>query len=101
MLSKSSKNAIAAGIWPKASTACIEEKLLSAKKAEQLQSWKRLDAVKPAYNEAVAAGNPVGLELGLTNSGLGNGFKEIAKAVVHFREVRTTNGAKFDTAGPK
>ncbi len=44
-----------------------------------------LDAVKPAYDEAMAAGLPVGLGLGLKNSGLGNGFKEIAKAVVHFR----------------
>ncbi len=44
-----------------------------------------LDAVKPAYDEAVAAGRAVGLGLGLKNSGLGNGFKEIAKAVVHFR----------------
>lgn len=44
-----------------------------------------LDAVKPAYDEAVAAGKAVGLGLGLKNSGLGNGFKEIAKAVVHFR----------------
>ncbi len=44
-----------------------------------------LDAVKPAYDEAVAAGKVVGLGLGLKNSGLGNGFKEIAKAVVHFR----------------
>lgn len=45
-----------------------------------------LDAVKPAYDEAVAAGKAVGMGLGLKNSGLGNGFKEIAKAVVHFRE---------------
>jgi aldehyde oxidoreductase len=44
-----------------------------------------LDAVKPAYDAAMAAGKPVGLGLGLKNSGLGNGFKEIAKAVVHFR----------------
>ncbi len=44
-----------------------------------------LDAVKPAYDAAVAAGKTVGLGLGLKNSGLGNGFKEIAKAVVHFR----------------
>jgi xanthine dehydrogenase molybdenum-binding subunit len=44
-----------------------------------------LDAVKPAYDEAVAAGRAVGLGLGLKNSGLGNGFKEIARAVVHFR----------------
>ncbi|MCH9836200.1 molybdopterin-dependent oxidoreductase [bacterium] len=45
-----------------------------------------LDAVKPAYDEAVAAGKAVGMGLGLKNSGLGNGFKEIAKAIVHFRE---------------
>jgi xanthine dehydrogenase molybdenum-binding subunit len=44
-----------------------------------------LDAVKAPYEEAVAAGKAVGLGLGLKNSGLGNGFKEIAKAVVHFR----------------
>jgi xanthine dehydrogenase molybdenum-binding subunit len=41
-----------------------------------------LDAVKPVYDEARAAGKAVGLGLGLKNSGLGNGFKEIAKAVV-------------------
>ncbi len=45
-----------------------------------------LDAVKPAYDEAVAAGKAVGLGLGLKNSGLGNGFIEIARAVVHFRD---------------
>jgi xanthine dehydrogenase molybdenum-binding subunit len=45
-----------------------------------------LDAAKPAYDQAVAAGKPVGIGLGLKNSGLGNGFKEIAKAVVRFRE---------------
>jgi len=44
-----------------------------------------LDAVKAPYDEAVAAGKAVGMGLGLKNSGLGNGFKEIAKAVVHFR----------------
>ncbi len=44
-----------------------------------------LDAVKPAYDAAIANGSAVGLGLGLKNSGLGNGFKEIAKAVVHFR----------------
>jgi len=43
-----------------------------------------LDAVKPAYEAAMAAGKPVGVGLGLKNSGLGNGFKEIAKAVVRF-----------------
>ena len=45
-----------------------------------------LDDVREAYDEAVVAGKPVGLGLGLKNSGLGNGFKEIARAVGHFRE---------------
>ena len=45
-----------------------------------------LDEVKDAYDEAVAAGRPVGLGLGLKNSGLGNGFKEIAKAVVSYTD---------------
>jgi xanthine dehydrogenase molybdenum-binding subunit len=45
-----------------------------------------LDAVKPAYEEARAAGKAVGVSLGLKNSGLGNGFKEVAKAVVRFDE---------------
>ncbi|MCB0996778.1 MAG: molybdopterin-dependent oxidoreductase [Acidimicrobiales bacterium] len=45
-----------------------------------------LDAVKPAFDEAAIAGKPVGIGLGLKNSGLGNGFLEIARAVVHFRD---------------
>ena len=45
-----------------------------------------LDEVKPAYDEARAAGAPVGIGLGLKNSGLGNGFREVARAVVHHRE---------------
>ncbi|MFV2039095.1 MAG: molybdopterin-dependent oxidoreductase [Acidimicrobiales bacterium] len=44
-----------------------------------------LEAAKPAYDRAVAAGKPVGIGLGLKNSGLGNGAVEIARAVVHFR----------------
>ncbi len=43
-----------------------------------------LDAVKPAYDEAQAAGKAVGLGLALKNSGLGNGFIEVARAVVRF-----------------
>jgi aldehyde oxidoreductase len=43
-----------------------------------------LDEVKPHYDAAVAAGRAVGLGLGLKNSGLGNGFKELSKAVVRF-----------------
>jgi xanthine dehydrogenase molybdenum-binding subunit len=44
-----------------------------------------LEAVRPAYEAAMADGKPVGVGLGLKNSGLGNGFLEIARAVVHFR----------------
>jgi aldehyde oxidoreductase len=43
-----------------------------------------LDAAKPFYDDAVANGKAVGLGLGIKNSGLGNGFKEIAKATVQF-----------------
>jgi len=43
-----------------------------------------LDEIKPRYDEAVAAGKAVGLGLGLKNSGLGNGFREVARAVVRF-----------------
>ncbi len=43
-----------------------------------------LDEVKDAYDEARAAGKAVGLGLGLKNSGLGNGFKEVTGAVVRF-----------------
>ena len=49
-----------------------------------LGAMECLEAIKPAYDEAVAAGKAVGLGLGLKNSGLGNGFKEISRAVVHF-----------------
>ena len=43
-----------------------------------------LDAVKDAYDAARAEGKAVGVGLGLKNSGLGNGFKEITRAVVRF-----------------
>ncbi|MEZ5232956.1 MAG: molybdopterin cofactor-binding domain-containing protein [Acidimicrobiales bacterium] len=43
-----------------------------------------LQAIKPHYDAAVAAGKAVGLGLGLKNSGLGNGFKEWTGAVVRF-----------------
>ena len=48
-----------------------------------------LDAVRPAYDAAVAAGRPVGVGLGLKNAGLGNGLVEVAKAVVRFEEDGT------------
>jgi xanthine dehydrogenase molybdenum-binding subunit len=44
-----------------------------------------LNEIKPAYDMAVASGKAVGLGLGLKNSGLGNGFKEISKAIVRFK----------------
>ncbi|MGH9124785.1 MAG: xanthine dehydrogenase family protein molybdopterin-binding subunit [Acidimicrobiales bacterium] len=44
-----------------------------------------LDEVRPYYDAAVAdPAKAVGLGLGLKNSGLGNGFKEVTKAVVRF-----------------
>jgi aldehyde oxidoreductase len=41
-----------------------------------------LDEIKPRYDAARAAGHAVGLGLGLKNSGLGNGFREVSKATV-------------------
>jgi len=43
-----------------------------------------LDAVKPAWDAAVAAGRPVGMGLGLKNSGLGNGANEVSISTVQF-----------------
>ena len=43
-----------------------------------------LETVKPHYDAARAAGKAVGLGLALKNSGLGNGFVEVARAVVRF-----------------
>ena len=43
-----------------------------------------LDQIKPHYDAARAAGKAVGLGLGLKNSGLGNGFREVTRAVVRF-----------------
>lgn len=48
-----------------------------------------LEAIKPHYDRARGEGKAVGLGLGLKNSGLGNGFKEWAKAVVRFEEDGT------------
>ena len=44
-----------------------------------------LDTIKDEFDAAVAAGKAVGLGLGLKNSGLGNGFREVSKAAIHFR----------------
>ncbi len=43
-----------------------------------------LEAIEPAYDDAVAAGKAVGLGLGLKNSGLGNGLVESIRAIVRF-----------------
>jgi xanthine dehydrogenase molybdenum-binding subunit len=43
-----------------------------------------LDAIKPHFDNAIAQGRAVGLGLGLKNSGLGNGFREVTRAVVRF-----------------
>jgi xanthine dehydrogenase molybdenum-binding subunit len=43
-----------------------------------------LAAVRPAYDAARAEGRACGIGLGLKNSGLGNGFLEIIRAVVRF-----------------
>ena len=51
-----------------------------------------LDAIQPAYDAAVSAGKAVGLGLGLKNSGLGNGFREVSGAVVRFRNEPDSAG---------
>jgi xanthine dehydrogenase molybdenum-binding subunit len=48
-----------------------------------------LDAMRHHYDAARAAGKAVGLGLGLKNSGLGNGFREVSGAVVRFRPDHT------------
>lgn len=48
-----------------------------------------LDALRERYEAARAEGKGVGIGLGLKNSGLGNGFKEVTRAVVRFEEDGT------------
>lgn len=55
-----------------------------------------LDAIKTRYDEARAAGKAVGLGLGLKNSGLGNGFRELCRAVVHFRPTPDDHGRDIE-----
>lgn len=43
-----------------------------------------LERIKPDYDAARSAGKAIGLGLAMKNSGLGNGFKEITKAVIRF-----------------
>ena len=55
-----------------------------------------LDAIKPDYDSARDQGKAVGLGLGLKNSGLGNGFREVSRAVVHFRATPDANGRDIE-----
>lgn len=48
-----------------------------------------LDALSGAYEDAKAAGKAVGIGLGLKNSGLGNGYREVSRAVVRFDDDGT------------
>lgn len=46
-----------------------------------------LDRARPHIDAALAAGKAVGIGLGLKNSGLGNGLREVCAAVVRFRSA--------------
>jgi len=46
-----------------------------------------LDRAKPHIDAALTAGKAVGIGLGLKNSGLGNGLREVCAAVVHLRSA--------------
>ena len=60
-----------------------------------------LDALKPAYEAAQAAGRAVGIGLGLKNSGLGNGFLEIVARGRALPARRHRRGAALlDRDGP-
>ena len=60
-----------------------------------------LEAVRDDVEAAVAAGKAVGVGLGLKNSGLGNGFKEVIRAVVHFHDDGDgRRAALLDRDGP-
>lgn len=52
---------------------------------------KCLEAVRPHYEAAIEHGKAVGIGAAIKNSGLGNGFKEVAKAVVRFNEDGTVD----------
>ena len=55
-----------------------------------------LDMIKPMYDAARTAGKAVGLGLALKNSGLGNGFREISRAVVHFLAAPDADGRDIE-----
>ena len=51
----------------------------------------------------MAAGKAVGLGFGLKNSGLGNGFREVSRAVIHFHADVDGGpaGSRSATDGPR
>ncbi len=51
-----------------------------------------LDRAKPHIDAALAAGKAVGMGLGLKNSGLGNGQREVCAAVIRFRSPADPGG---------
>lgn len=51
-----------------------------------------LDRAKPHIDAALAAGKAVGMGLGLKNSGLGNGLREVCAAVIRFRSPTEPGG---------
>jgi len=55
-----------------------------------------LDAIKPMYDSARADGKAIGLGLGLKNSGLGNGFREVSRAVVRFLAEADADGRDIE-----
>ncbi len=48
-----------------------------------------LEAIHPDWDAARSAGRSVGLAIGMKNSGLGNGFREVSGAIVRFRSDGT------------
>jgi len=46
-----------------------------------------LEAIKPRYDEARAAGKHVGLAMGVKNTGMGNGLKEVGRVVLEVRSA--------------
>jgi xanthine dehydrogenase molybdenum-binding subunit len=56
-----------------------------------------LDEIHATYAAAIAEGKAVGLGLGMKNSGLGNGLREVSRAVVRF--VEPVDGAADGAVG--
>ncbi len=50
-----------------------------------------LEAVKPRYDEALAAGKHVGIACGVKNTGMGNGLREVGRVVLEVRSPEEIN----------